>query len=199
MRLPPTRKPKVWPVSSIRSSRPELSPVTLRRTLASGTPVFYHSANVEVGGATPDRLFSYYVGIGGYNQDYRYVDQFGGAAYTEEFGQQLVALPVRDRTALPSCYTNGKPNVGANGTPGWILGPIGFGSINAANVANRTTIVNLHLAIPHKNDSLRDDVQLLYDNDEIFTTFFSSVNDEGYQNWINTVGVSPVLPRRVQF
>ena len=42
-------------------------------------------------------------------------------------------------------------------------------------------IVNLHVGIPHKNDGLRDDVQLLYDNDEIFTTFFSSVNDEGYQ------------------
>ncbi len=46
---------------------------------------------------------------------------------------------------------------------------------------DRTSIVNLHSAIPHKHDSLRDDVQLLYDNDEIFTTFFSSVNDEGYR------------------
>ena len=27
-----------------------------------GTPTFYHSLNVEAGGATPDRLFSYYVG-----------------------------------------------------------------------------------------------------------------------------------------
>jgi hypothetical protein len=44
-----------------------------------GTPTFYHSLNVEVGGATPDRLFSYYVGIGGYNQDYRYLDQFDGS------------------------------------------------------------------------------------------------------------------------
>ena len=159
-----------------------------------GTPIFYHSANVEVGGASPDRLFSYYVGIGGYNQDYRYVDQFGGAAYTSEFGQQLGSCPSPSGlsgTVLPSCYTNGKPNVGPNGTPGWILGPVGFGSINAANVANRTTIVNLHVGIPHKHDSLRDDVQLLYDNDEIFTTFLSSVNDEGYQNWINTVGVFP--------
>ena len=50
---------------------------------------------------------------------------------------------------------------------------------------------DFHIAIPHKNDSLRDDVQLLYDNDEIFTTFFSSVNDEGYSNWINTVGSYP--------
>ena len=58
-----------------------------------GTPTFYHSLNVEAGGATPDRLFSYYVGIGGYNQEHRYVDQFGGAAYANEFGQQLGSCP----------------------------------------------------------------------------------------------------------
>ena len=34
-------------------------------SLGIGTPIFYHRAAVEVGGATPDRLFSYYVGIGG--------------------------------------------------------------------------------------------------------------------------------------
>ncbi len=51
--------------------------------------------------------------------------------------------------------------------------------------------MNLHIAIPHKTNGLRDDVQLLYDNDEIFTTFLSSVNDEGYNNWINSVGVYP--------
>ena len=140
-------------------------------------------------------MFSYYVGIGGYNQDYRYVDQFGGAAYANEFGQQLgsarAAKRIWPRRCLPSCYTNGAPNVGPNGTPGWILGPIGFGTINAANVATRTSVVNFHIAIPHKNDGLRDDVQLLYDNDEIFTTFLSSVNDEGYSNWINTVGSFP--------
>ena len=161
---------------------------------AIGSTIFYHSLNVEAGGATPDRTFSYYVGIGGYNQDYRYVDQFGGAAYANEFGQQLGSCPAPSAlagTVLPSCYTNGKANVGLNGTPGWILGPMGFGSINAANVATRTSVVNLHVGIPHKNDGLRDDVQLLYDNDEIFTTFLSSVNDEGYNNWINTVGVFP--------
>ncbi|MGC1380335.1 MAG: TonB-dependent receptor [Candidatus Baltobacteraceae bacterium] len=159
-----------------------------------GTPIFYHSANLEVGGATPDRGFSYYVGLGGYNQDYRYVSQFGGASYAPEFGQQLGACPAPSAlsaTTLPSCYTNGRPNVGPNGTPGWILGPIGFGTIDAANVATRTAIANFHIAIPHKHDGLRDDVQLLYDNDEIFTTFLSSVNDEGYDNWINTVGTFP--------
>jgi hypothetical protein len=161
---------------------------------SAGTPTFYHSLNVEAGGATPDRNFSYYVGIGGYNQDHRYIDQFGGAAYTNEFGQLIGACPTPKalaKTFLPSCYTNGAPNVGLNGTPGWILGPTGFGTINAANVATRTAIANLHIAIPHKNDGLRDDIQLLYDNDEIFTTFLSSVNDEGYYNWINTVGSLP--------
>lgn len=156
-----------------------------------GSPIFYHSANVEAGGATPDRDFSYYVGIGGYNQDYRYVNQFGGASYAGEFGQQLAQCPSSGLANLPSCFTNGRPNVGLNGAPGWLLGPIGFGTINAANLAVRTSVANFHIAIPHKNDGLRDDVQLLYDNDEIFTTFLSSVNDEGYANWINSVGVFP--------
>jgi hypothetical protein len=157
----------------------------------AGTPTFYHNLNVEAGGATPDRTFSYYVGIGGYNQDRRYIDQFGGAVYSNEFGQLIGSCPSPATTVRPSCYTNGKPNVGLNGTPGWILGPTGFGTINAANVATRTTVANFHFAIPHRNDGLRDDVQLLYDNDEIFTTFLSSVNDEGYSNWINTVGAFP--------
>ena len=159
-----------------------------------GSTVFYHSLNVEAGGATPDREFSYYVGIGGYNQDYRYVDQFGGASLAPQFGQLLGSCPspqALKATTLPSCYTNGAPNVGPSGTPGWILGPFGFGSINAANVATRTSVANFHIAVPHAHDGLRDDIQLLYDNDEIFTTFLSSVNDEGYANWINTVGTFP--------
>ncbi|MEO7202204.1 MAG: TonB-dependent receptor, partial [Candidatus Tumulicola sp.] len=36
-------------------------------TAGIGSPTFYHNVEVEAGGATPDRLFSYYVGIGGYN------------------------------------------------------------------------------------------------------------------------------------
>lgn len=162
--------------------------------VAAGTPTFYHSLNVEAGGATPDRSFSYYLGIGGYNQDHTYVDQFGGAAYANEFGQQLGQCPGTSSLAsvyLPSCYTNGRPNVGQNGTPGWILGPIGFGTLNPANIATRTTVANVHIAIPHKHDALRDDVQLLYDNDEIFTTFLSSPMDEGLNNWNATVGAFP--------
>ena len=167
--------------------------------LAAGSPTFYHSLSLETGGATPDRLFSYYVGFNGYNQDHTFVDQFGGADYTDEFGQQVAQCPAKTTIqALPSCFTNGKPNVGPLGTTGWVLGPIGFGTLNPVNIADRTFVANFHIAIPHKHDSLRDDVQLLYDNDEIFTTFSSSVTDEGLQNWIAIDRLVPaVLPRHV--
>ena len=34
-------------------------------SLGIGTPAFYHRAAIEIGGSTPDRLFSYYLGIAG--------------------------------------------------------------------------------------------------------------------------------------
>lgn len=56
-----------------------------------GTPTYYHNLQVEVGGATPDRLFSYYVGIGGYNQDFRYLDQYNGTGLAQTFGSPIIA------------------------------------------------------------------------------------------------------------
>ena len=50
--------------------------------LGIATPTFYHRAMAEAGGATPDRLFSYYVGIGGYDQDYRFIDDSNGSRAT---------------------------------------------------------------------------------------------------------------------
>ncbi|HET7813746.1 MAG TPA: carboxypeptidase regulatory-like domain-containing protein, partial [Candidatus Baltobacteraceae bacterium] len=37
-----------------------------------GNPYFYHQAGVEAGGASDDRLFSYYAGFNGYNQSFVY-------------------------------------------------------------------------------------------------------------------------------
>src|SRR5580704_16208331 len=51
--------------------------------LALGTPTFYHDARIEAGGSTPDRLFSYYVGVSGTNQAFRYFDQYNGASLTD--------------------------------------------------------------------------------------------------------------------
>jgi Carboxypeptidase regulatory-like domain/TonB dependent receptor len=57
-----------------------------------GTPAYYHKAEVEAGGATPDRLFSWYVGIRGTNQiPYEFNDQNGGnlnADGDNAYGQQ---------------------------------------------------------------------------------------------------------------
>jgi hypothetical protein len=161
--------------------------------LATGFPTFYHNLSMEVGGATPDRNFSYYLGFDGYNQDHIFVDHSGGAGYTNQFGEQLELCPRNAKMAFfPSCFTNGRRNVGPNGSPGWLLGPIGFGTANPINIADRTFVGNFHIAIPHKADGLRDDIQLLYDNDEIFTTFDSSVNDEGLKNWlVSTHGAFP--------
>ena len=47
--------------------------------LGIGTPGFYRKAGVEAGGATPDRLFSWYVGIQGNNQTYNTIDNNNGA------------------------------------------------------------------------------------------------------------------------
>ena len=53
-----------------------------------------------------------------------------------------------------------------------------FGN-EASGVHDRTTIFNFHMGIPHKHNDLRDDVQMLYDNDTITTPFYVSANDEG--------------------
>ncbi len=156
---------------------------------------------MEAGGATPDRLFSYYAGIGGFNQDHRYIDQWDGASYANEFGPPLDQCPTT-APIPPSCFTNGQPNLSAAGAPGYILGPMPFGN-DAAGVLDRTAVVNLHFAIPHKHDSGRDDVQLLYDSDMIQTPLYVSPLDEGLQNFEGTLyynpGVTPYYTDSYQY
>ena len=173
-----------------------------------GSPTYYHSLNVEAGGATPDRLFSYYVGIGGFNQDHRFVDQWNGQSYANEFGPVLDGCPAPQltpngpqlpSTAPPSCFTNGKPNVGQAGVPGYILGPVPYGLENAS-IIDRSTVLNFHIGIKHKNDGGRDDVQLLYNNDSIFSPLFVSPYDQGLSNFQGTTygpaaGLPPPYPQ----
>ncbi len=165
-----------------------------------GSPTFYHSFNVEAGGSTPDRRFSYYAAVGGFNQDHRYIDQFNGAAYSDTFG------PVFDQCSFPdtpgyvapsSCFTNGKLNSSGGGCfdpfaaggagatttcPGYILAPMPWGN-EAAGVQDRTAIANFHFRIPHGSQGLSDDVQLLYDNDSIQTPLYISALDQGLQTF----------------
>ncbi|MGZ3496119.1 MAG: TonB-dependent receptor domain-containing protein [Vulcanimicrobiaceae bacterium] len=153
-------------------------------SLALGTPTFYHEANAEAGGSSPNRLFSYYAGVGGYNQDHRYIDQFNGASLANEFGPVIdnCPSPPLPASAPASCFTNGAPNVGQAGAPGYILGPTPFGN-EVAGIVGRTTVLNFHIGIPHKDGSLRDDVQLLYDTDSITSPLYVSPTDEGLSNF----------------
>jgi hypothetical protein len=111
-----------------------------------GAPVYYHKLAAEVGGATPNRNFSYYLGVGGYNQEFRYVNNDNGANYTS-LGPPAAQL--------------------ADGT--YVLYPYQFGTLSS--IADRDTVVNLHFGLPHKYDGLRDDVQILWDSGYLLNSY----------------------------
>lgn len=163
--------------------------------LGVGTPTFYHQVKLEAGGATPDRLFSYYAGFLGYNQGYRVLDQFNGAGTypfaleDSGFGHNFFPSGV-----YPRCVNGQDPFTLAPGTPGALPAPPGgdpgcatstYSAYMApALTADRESIVNLHFGIPHKHDANRDDVQLLFDSSLTNTSYNSSVNDAGGLNTI---------------
>lgn len=150
--------------------------------VAIGTP-YYHKVAFETGGTALKNRFSYYVGIGGYNQTQRYVDQYDGASLAQSYGypngQPCTGL---SQAVAPSCYVNG------NFTPqGNVLGP--YTSFSNSQVADRDTIVNLHYYFPHK-DGTRDDFQLLYDNSALSTQVYSSANDLGGVGFWQNINVA---------
>ena len=76
-----------------------------------GGPAFYHKLSAELGGETDNKRFSYYVGLGGYNQDFRYIDQFNGQGVSQQYGIPYAApcgsAAGTTPTTVPSCYTGG--------------------------------------------------------------------------------------------
>ena len=139
--------------------------------LGIGTPAFYHQATVEVAGATPDRLFSYYVGLAGTNQAYRYGDQFGGVSDPLYF--YPLNVPTNNNVYNILDGSGGKaPNYG------FIYSP-GYSYAQGVNF-DRENVVNLHIGIPHRDSSLRDDVQMLYVTGGIADQYLSSANDVWY-------------------
>jgi hypothetical protein len=176
-----------------------------------GAPAYYHGLQVEAGGASPDRLFSYYVGVGGYNQDYRYLDQFNGSALPGVYGFTAIADNMSNLFNFPGVYPTcgfappsgsglyAGPNASPvydpmslkPGQPGFIPLPQGvafdpgcYNFISPAyssysNLANRESVVNVHIGIPHRHDAGRDDVQILYDNNMLLSQYYSSGNDIG--------------------
>lgn len=133
-------------------------------SLGIGTPTFYHKLAVETGGSTPNRMFSYYVGIGGYNTGLRYVDQSNGAGLGDLSGPFQAITP-------------GTGNCPAGPTACYSILP--FQTSFLAALADRDVVMNMHFGIQHHNDGGHDDIQLLWDSGHLDNTFYSSVNDLG--------------------
>ncbi len=158
-----------------------------------GTDAFYHKLAVEAGGASPDRRFSYYVGLNGTNQAGRLVDNSNGASYTGPGG-------IFENYFSSSGFTGAGANQNFTGaqafcTPGTFNPPaatagsqsapaptclVPYSGLFAATsfITDRENILNFHFAIPRKN-GLRDDIQLLQSSSSLHTYVYSSANDLG--------------------
>ena len=169
-----------------------------------GTPAFYHSATAEAGGATPDRNFSWYVGLRGSNMIPNEFTESNGndlkSDGTNQYGFQGLTENV---TMLPFFLFGITPTFNGEGTKGPFttctnggataptngsyLSPIlsglygvagkmytcnayspltatGTYALRGNDLSDRENVINFHVGVPHKHDSGRDDIQILYDN-----------------------------------
>ncbi len=189
-------------------------------TAGIGSPAFYHNLNVEAGGASPNRLFSYYAGMGGFNQGFRLFDQFNGGGTHPELGYATVlnspfntsvngiptgvvpncvagasgeSTPATRPAGMnfdPGCFAFGPGYVGFGANVQTAAGP-GSGGFFFANEIDREAVANIHFGVPHKYDAGRDDVQLLWTAGTLWSPIYTSQNDIGLTNVFNAVGPPP--------
>jgi hypothetical protein len=157
-------------------------------TLGVGTPTLYNGYNFEVGGATPDRNFSYYVASTNSAQDFRYGDQNNGASLQSEWGAPFARLapaagcPISGGSAPLSVAQNFSQCYATHIGPGGYLLGSPVNSALAANVYDRESVINLHFGLPHRNDAGKDDIQLLYDASYLNQLDYSSSSDWGFSD-----------------
>lgn len=182
--------------------------------LGIGVPAFYHKAGVEAGGATPDRLFSWYVGVQGNNETYNTIDDNNGTSQPIDGSgpNGIFSSTFNSWTSTfnPTIYTNGTYSTctpsgpPAGSTPfesaDFLLGT-SIGTVPTCNIyapwstsgflglpimtQDRENVVNLHFGIPHRNDAGKDDVQALYYNFAYHQYFGDSISDQGGMNYLN--------------
>lgn len=159
-------------------------PATKNFDIAIGSPTYYGRLAFEAGGANPSRTFSYYMGFGAYNQDYRYGDQFQGAQYSQLYGEALAPCP---GPTVPTCVGPGGADYTNGGTTSaYVLGPYNYGSELEAK--ERDNVINLHFGIP-KSDGTKDDIQVLFDNSHLQNIIENSINDTGGIAYNNAIGL----------
>jgi len=166
--------------------------------LGFGNPGFYHNLAVETGGASPNRLFSYYLGFDGYNQAYRPCNSSSCANYTADgmnpegfFGNEIFAdrafltgawfgngpfanCPGLKYSSAPSTYFT-SPDIGIPTCTAYATQAGGY----QVGTSDRELVANFHFGIPHKNDGGKDDIQLLYNHGSVYSSYADSINDIG--------------------
>jgi Carboxypeptidase regulatory-like domain/TonB dependent receptor/TonB-dependent Receptor Plug Domain len=165
--------------------------------LGIASPIYYHQAQVEIGGSTPDRTFSYYIGLLGYNQGYRFLDNSNGGGYNVPGGQlsgNTDGLGIGYGYGSDQIITVGaacvwtcqgvKPMCSLVNTA-WVAPPAQgcwqFYSNTVDDpwvVSDREDVINLHMGIP-KHNGLRDDVQLLWSGSALNQYFDIAPQDDG--------------------
>ena len=165
-----------------------------------GFPAFYHDLKAEAGEADPQRKFSYYVGALGYNEYVHYIDVNDGANLQLSYpGLSGVSAPFVYTTGTqgvyPACLSKTAPFgevdivdpyqlPGAAVPPGGDPGCIAFAPAYymfglPAWLTDREVVANVHAALPHKHNSGRDDIQLLFSGSTFGTTQLNSYDDFG--------------------
>ncbi len=157
------------------------NPSFVDANVSLGGPTFYHQAEIEAGGANKAGTFSYYLATAGYNQEFRFFDNFQGSSLDRPFGTtyNLIAANCALPSATVGCYANSAGAFGqfATGPLGFANGPFIWGF--QSQIADRESVANLHFGIPHK-DGTKDDIQLLFDNSYLNTIFQTGLNDWRY-------------------
>ena len=166
--------------------------------LSVGSPSLWNGAKLDIGGATPDRKFTYYAGVSNFTESIRYLDQFnGGQSVTSPFlnpsSYNAALFTFYGEGTLPYCSVGPggvltwpipNPNTNAGcfikGLPQVINDNVGTGeTYGGAGYSDHEAVVNLHFGIPHPHDGSRDDIQTLYSGSFLPQKYYSSINDDG--------------------
>lgn len=137
-------------------------------TYGLGFPAGYQKAGFEYGNALPSNRFSYYIAGSLADQFYRYGDPFNAASLY----QSGFFFPSFQFTAS-----------GPIDLPGITLG--------ASETRDREAVLNFHYAVPRRNGTLGDDLQLLHVESYLKTLTYGSFNDFGGENTFGTTFAYP--------
>ena len=155
---------------------------TLTGSLAA-SGAFYHSFRAEAGGATPNRNFSYYVGLGGYNQAFRQIDNNNGAGLLGPGSMYASYGYFTPFTAIGYGPFNVCSNLGVddpNLPPQGCLSQM-TGTWADSYLSDRENVANFHFGIPRK-DGQKDDIQLMWSSSAMQSYNFTAPNLENNIN-----------------